>query len=132
MPAVLPKTKPYRVAVLAVRYFNYQEGVGPDGQPMVVATTGVGRFGEHVDLTDAEAKRLEDLGPFDPRSGKRRPAVLPKDAPLTYDEMDDKQLKKLADDRGAMVTGSGANGEALKEDYINALVNMDRAATSLA
>jgi hypothetical protein len=125
MPATLPKTKTYRVATLAARYIKPQIGVGPDGQEVVVQTTAVGRFGEEIELTDAEAKRLEDLGPLNP-DGSRRPAVKPKDEPLTYDEMTDKQLDALISDRGITVSGSGANGEALTVDKVNALNTYDQ------
>jgi hypothetical protein len=98
---------------------------------MVVNATAVGRFGETVELTDAEAKRLADLGPRNP-DGSRRPAIKPKDEPLTYDEMSDKQLDALIKDRGISVTGSGANGEALTIDKINALTTFDQGQGSAA
>jgi hypothetical protein len=131
MPATLPKTKTYRVATLAVRYAQPRLTLGADGQDMVVNATAVGRFGDEVDLTDAEAKRLEELGPLNV-DGSRRPAIKPKDEPLTYDEMSDKQLDALIKDRGISVTGSGANGEALTIDKINALTTFDQGQGSAA
>jgi hypothetical protein len=73
-------------------------------------------FGEQIDLTDREARRLAGLD-----------AVKPKDEPLSYDEMDEKQLAKLAKDRSVTVRSSGADADRpLRTDYVNALNTFDQ------
>jgi hypothetical protein len=105
----------YRVVFSAATYIDPVEGLGPDGQPTTLQVYKVGRQGETIELT----------GPLNP-DGSRRPAVKPKDEPLTYDEMTDKQLDALISDRGITVSGSGANGEALTVDKVNALNTYDQ------
>lgn len=123
--ATVANTSEYRVVVAAVTYTSPEPGFAPDGSETTLPVYKVGRFGETVELTDVQAKRLGELGPLQP-DGSRGPAVKPVDEPLSYDEKTVDELKELAETRGIEVTGSGANGAALKEDYVNALVTYDQ------
>lgn len=107
------KTSKYRVVGVAATYFAPAETL-INGKVDTVQTYQVGRFGEEIDLDDAQAKRLEDLG-----------VVRPADSALGYDEMTVDQLKAESDARGITVEGSGANGAVLKTDYVNALNTYD-------
>jgi hypothetical protein len=116
MPDVkIPAKKPFRVVFSAASYIDPIEGLGPDGQATVLQVYKVGRQGETIELTTAQAARLQELG-----------AVKPADEPLSYSEMDTKQLKALADERGVQVQGSGANGAVLDQDIVNALTVYDQ------
>jgi hypothetical protein len=109
-PVKLPATKPYRVSIAGASYLKHKVDVGPDGQDVEVVTRELALFGQEIELTDREAKRLIDLE-----------AVKPAKEPLSYEEMKVPQLKDLVTERGIEVQGSGADGQALKDDYINAL-----------
>jgi hypothetical protein len=109
-----PATKAYRVCIVAATYLEPREVVGPTGDVTVQHVYSVGRFGEEIQLTEAQATRLLDLG-----------AVKPADEPLTYEEMDRKQLDAAVKERGITVSGSGANGEVLDTDIVNALNTYD-------
>lgn len=116
MPDIkIPAKKPFRVVFSAASYIDPTEGLGPDGQATVLQVYKVGRQGETIELTDAQAARLQDLG-----------AVKPADEPLSYNEMNTKQLKALADERSVQVQGSGANGAVLDQDIVNALTVYDQ------
>jgi hypothetical protein len=53
--------------------------------------------------------------------------VKPEDAPLSYDEMNDKQLDAEIKERGVTVTSSGADqDQPLRTDKINALLTFDQ------
>jgi hypothetical protein len=105
----------YRVVFSAATYIDPVEGLGPDGQPTTLQVYKVGRQGETITLTDAQAARLLDLG-----------AVKPADEPLSYSEMSTAQLQALADQRGIQVQGSGANGAVLDSDLVSALTVYDQ------
>lgn len=112
----LPATEEYRVVSLGARYIEPQEGINVNtGEPIVQFQSKLATRGQKVNLTKPEAKRLSALG-----------VVLPSDAPLTYDEMTDDQLARESARRGLTVRGQGLNGEAIREDHINALHNSDR------
>jgi hypothetical protein len=115
-PVKLPATKRYRVSIAGASYQKHKTDVGADGQDVEVVTRELALFGEEIELTDREAKRLTDLD-----------AVKPADEPLSYEEMDTDALAKLADERGIDVNGSAVDGQALKDDYINALRIYDQA-----
>jgi hypothetical protein len=112
----LPATETYRVSIAGAIYNKPVSGYGPDGQPTVVLTRELALFGQQVELTAPEAARLRELE-----------AVKPADAPLSYDEMDEKQLSGLAKERGIDVRGTGADGAVLKADLINAQLIYDQA-----
>jgi hypothetical protein len=114
--AKLPDTEPYRVCIAGAVYLKYREAVNADGDDVVIPTRELAVFGEQIDLTDREARRLTGLD-----------AVKPKDEPLSYDEMDEKQLAKLAKDRSVTVRSSGADADRpLRTDYVNALNTFDQ------
>lgn len=123
MPVKLPETKSYRVATLAVTYLSPVESFDANGGEIVAQVTKVGRFGEEIDLTVGEAKRIQVIG-----EGLVPPVELikPAGAPLDYQEMTVPDLEALAEERGIEVSGTGANGGVLKEDLVNALNTYDR------
>lgn len=111
----LPKTQPYRVVGVGATYYEPVPTVGPDGKPAIVLSYRIGGRGTKVELTEDQARRLEGLG-----------AVKAWDEPLSYDEMDDAQLRGIATQRGVIVPSSGADPEQpLRTDYINALNSYD-------
>lgn len=126
----LPATKTYRVAQAGVIYNKYKESIGLDGEEAVVVVPELATFGAEVELTDREFNRLKKVGvEYADAMGFRAPVeyVKPKDAPLSYDEMDDKQLDAEIKDRDIVVTSSGADPEQpLRTDKINALVTFDQ------
>jgi hypothetical protein len=113
--AVLPAKEPYRVSALGATYFDPVIGLRPDGSEGVISVDRIGRFGETIELTAGQAARLVDLGVVKPAGEER-----------SYDEMTVDELKALADERALDVKGSGANGAALKDDYVNALNTFDQ------
>ena len=126
----LPETKPYRVAQAGVIYYKVKVRTGLDGEDETIATPVLGTFGEEVQLTEREVNRLAQVGlDYAASMGLKEPVeyVKPKDAPLSYDEMDDKQLDKLIKDRDLTVHSSGADDEQpLRTDKINALLTFDQ------
>lgn len=125
----LPATKPYRVAQAGVIYYKSAIRTGLDGEDEIVATPILATFGTEVDLTDREVNRLKQVSEDHAAAMglKEFDLVKPKDAPLSYDEMDDKQLDKLVKDREITVTSSGADDEQpLRTDKINALMTFDQ------
>jgi hypothetical protein len=111
-----PATKPYRVCIAGAVYDRFVETVGLDGEDEIVRVRELGLFGQEVALTDREARRLTELG-----------AVKPADEPLSYAEMDDKQLAAVAKERAITVASSGADpAQPLRTDIINALVIYDQ------
>lgn len=115
--ASIPSKSPYRVVAVGASYLDHVETILPDGSEGVVPVYKVGRFRETINLTDNQARRLQALG-----------VVKPADAPKGYHEQDQEALQKLVDERPEItVVGSGANGEVLHTDLINALENHDRA-----
>jgi hypothetical protein len=115
----LPATKPYRVVIVGASYQDAVETIGPDGKPTVVYQTKLAYHGEEIELNEYEARRLEGLG-----------AVKPADAPKGYAELSVDELQAEADSRGLSVEGSGADGNVLKDDLINALNTYDAGASS--
>jgi hypothetical protein len=114
----LPETKPYRVCIAGAMYHQHREDTGLDGEPIVVVTTELATFKQEIQLTDREAIRLTKLN-----------AVLPADAPLTYDEMAEDQLKDLIRERGIghLVRSTSADpDQPLRTDLVNALVIYDQ------
>lgn len=114
----LPETKPFRVVVVGVSYNEPTHALHPEtGEDIVVHAGKVGVHGEEIQLTEVQARRLEELG-----------AVKAKGAPLGYEEQDVEALKALAKERGLDVKGSGANGGVVKDDLIQALNTYDAGA----
>lgn len=105
----LPATKPHRVLIAGASYWEPRIGVDADGNEAIVQTYATGLQGQEIELTDAEAKRLIELGAV----------VDAKSAPL-YSEQSADELAALAKKRGITVQGSGANGNVLKEDLVAA------------
>lgn len=115
-PAKLPATKPYRVCIAGAVYLRYRETINADGEDVVIPTRELAIFGEEIGLTDREARRLTELG-----------AVKPADEPLSYDEMDEKQLARAVSERGITVRSSGADQDRpLRTDFVNALNTFDQ------
>ena len=111
-----PATKPYRVAIAGAIYDRFAETIGPDGEDQVVPVRELALFGQEIELTEREARRLTELG-----------AVKPAGEPLSYDEMDDKQLDAVVKERGITVSSTGADAEQpLRTDKINALLTYDQ------
>lgn len=115
----LPSTKPYRVTGVGATYLDAVETIGSDGTPTVVYVSKLAYRGETVELNEHQANRLTELG-----------VVKGSDEPLAYDEMKVEDLQSLADERGLTVAGSGADGNVLKEDLVNALGTYDQGADS--
>ncbi len=114
--AKLPDTKPYRVCIGGAMYASPRVFVGLDGTEGVAYPSVLGQRGETIELTDREARRLTDLE-----------AVKPADEPLSYDEMDDKQLDAAVKAAGVKVTSSSADSDRpLRGDKINALRTYDQ------
>lgn len=114
--AKLPDTKPFRVCIAGAVYLKHRETINADGDDVVIPTRELAVFGEQIELTDREARRLTGLN-----------AVKPADEPLSYDEMDEKHLAKLAKERGVVVPSSGADSDQpLRTDFINALNTFDQ------
>lgn len=112
----LPDTKPYRVSIGGAMYTEPKITMGFDGKESVIYVSKLGERGEEINLTPREAHRLTELG-----------AVLPKDEPLGYDEMNDKQLDAAVKDAGVKVISSGADQDRpLRADKINALRTFDQ------
>lgn len=115
--AKLPDTKPHRVVIAGVRYLKPTEVLDADsGDTVVRQVADLATFGQEVQLTDREARRLGELE-----------AVKPADAPLGYEEMNEVQLADIVRTRGITVQGSGANGAVLRQDQVNALTIYDQA-----
>lgn len=112
----LPDTKPYRVCIGGAMYASPRLAQMIDGTDVVLYPTVLGERGEMIDLTAREAKRLTDLE-----------AVKPAGEPLTYDEMNDKQLDVAVKDAGVTVVSSSADQDKpLRSDKINALLTYDQ------
>lgn len=112
----LPATKPYRVKIVGATYYEPVEAINVNGEPYVAQQYKVAGFGEEIMLTEQQANRLTGLD-----------AVIPAGEPLTYAEMDEKQLAAVAKDRGVAVRSTSADAEKpLKDDYINALNAFDQ------
>lgn len=123
-------TKTYRVATAGITYNRLKDAIGPDGQPTVIVVQELATFGQSVELTDAEAARLKQVAEDHTAAfNLPRPVefIKAKDAPLSYDEMSDKQLDAEVKERGIAVVSSGADDEQpLRTDKINALVTYDQ------
>lgn len=115
----IPDKSAYRVVGVGVTYRDPQAVIGPDGQPQVVYNYAVAGRGETVELTDWEARRLEETA-----------TIKAADAERTYDEMGDDELEALTTERTLDVRGSAADGSVRREDRINALLVWDQGATS--
>lgn len=114
----LPATSPHRVVAVGATYLDATETIGNDGKPTIVYLQKLGYRHEIIDLNAQQARRLIELG-----------AVKPEDAPRTYDEMYDDELKDLAADRGIAVASTGADpDQPLRTDYVNALLTYDQGA----
>lgn len=114
--AKLPDTKPYRVCIGGAMYASPRVAVNIDGTETVMYPTVLGERGETIELTAGEAQRLTGLE-----------AVKPADEPLTYDEMNDKQLDAEVKRTGVTVVSSSADRDKpLREDKINALRTFDQ------
>lgn len=114
--AKLPDTKPYRVCIGGAMYASPRVAVNIDGTETVMYPTVLGERGETIELTAGEAQRLTGLE-----------AVKPADEPLTYDEMNDKQLDAEVKRLGVTVVSSSADRDKpLREDKINALRTFDQ------
>jgi hypothetical protein len=114
----LPDRKPYRVVSVGVAYLEPTIGINPDtGEEVIVNSHAVAHNGSEVELTDAQARRLIDLG-----------AIKPKDAPLGYEEQTVDALTALAKERGLDVKGTGANDAVIKDDLVHALHTYDAGA----
>jgi hypothetical protein len=125
MPASkLPATKTYRVAQAGVIYNRFVESTGLDGEDTIVVVRELATFGQRVELTEREVNRINKIG------AELTPPVVyvkPEDAPLSYDEMNDKQLDAEIKERGVTVTSSGADqDQPLRTDKINALLTFDQ------
>lgn len=114
--AGLPKTKTYRVRIAGAIYDRFVETVNDDGEDAIAKVRELATFGQEIELTDREARRLTALN-----------AVKPADEPLSYDEMDDKTLDAEVKKVGIEVRSSGADADKpLRTDKINALVIYDQ------
>lgn len=114
--ATLPDTNPYRVCIGGAMYTEPKLNMGFDGVESVIYVTKLGERGEEIQLTDSEAHRLTELA-----------AVKPKGEPLSYDEMNSKQLDAAIKEAGITVTSSGADQDKpLPADKINALRTYDQ------
>jgi hypothetical protein len=114
--AKLPATKPYRVSIGGAMYASPRVAQNIDGSEQVSYPVVLGQRGETIMLTDAEAQRLTDLE-----------AVKPADEPLSYDEMNDKQLDAAVKAAGVKVTSSSADSDRpLRGDKIAALLTFDQ------
>ncbi|HET6502115.1 MAG TPA: hypothetical protein VFG87_15270 [Amycolatopsis sp.] len=112
----MPDTKPYRVSIGGAMYASPRIAQNIDGSETLSYPTVLGVRGETVMLTDREAQRLTDLE-----------AVKPADEPLSYDEMNDKQLDAAVKEAGVTVTSSGADADKpLRGDKIQALRTFDQ------
>jgi hypothetical protein len=125
MPATkLPATKTYRVAQAGVIYNRFIESTGLDGEDTIVVVRELATFGQRIELTEREVHRIQKIG------AELTPPVeyvKPEDAPLSYDEMNDKQLDAEIKERGLTVTSSGADqDQPLRTDKINALLTFDQ------
>lgn len=115
-PGELPATKPYRVCTVGAVYDRFVEVVDDDGEDAVRKVRDLATFGQTVELTEREARRLTALD-----------VVRPAGDPLTYDEMNDKQLDKVISDRAINVRSTGADADQpLRTDKINALLVYDQ------
>lgn len=114
--AKMPDLKPYRVCIGGAMYQSPRVASNVDGSESISYPTVLGTRGEEIMLTDREAKRLTDLE-----------AVKPADEPLSYDEMNDKQLDVAVKTAGVRITSSGADQDKpLRIDKINALLTYDQ------
>lgn len=114
--AKMPDTKPYRVCIAGASYRSPIITTDFDGSESVVFAALVATFGEEIELTTREAGRLKDLG-----------AIKGAGEPLSYEEMDDKQLDGAVKERGVTVISSGADADQpLRVDKINALNTFDQ------
>lgn len=114
--AKLPDTKAYRVCIAGASYRSPIITTDFDGSESVVFAALVATFGEEIELTAREAGRLKDLG-----------AIKDAGEPLSYEEMDDKQLNGAVKERGVTVISSGADADQpLRVDKINALNTFDQ------
>ena len=119
MAAKLPDTKPYRVCIGGAMYASPRIARSIDGSETVMYPTVLGERGEEIQLTASEAERLTSLD--------TGPAVKPAGEPLTYDEMNDKQLDAAVKDAGVTVVSSSADSDKpLRGDKINALLTYDQ------
>lgn len=109
-------TKPYRVCIAGALYNQPRVIEQFDGTTQTISVTLLATRGERIELTDREAHRLVELD-----------AVKPADEPLSYDEMDDKQLDVAVKAAGVRVISSGADQDRpLRTDKINALRTFDQ------
>lgn len=116
----LPETKPYRVAMLGATYMKAEAVYGPTG-PMLSFMHELGKRGDVIELDEAQAHRLLELG-----------AVVEADDPRGYGEMDENELAALAKARGVDVRSSSLDpAQPLRLDYVNALQSYDAGVTSL-
>jgi hypothetical protein len=114
--ATLPDTNPYRVCIGGAMYMEPKLSMSFDGVESVIYVTRLGERGQEIQLTDSEAHRLTELK-----------AVKPKDEPLSYDEMNSKQLDAAIKEAGITVTSSGTDPDKpLPADKINALRTYDQ------
>lgn len=114
--AKLPDMKPYRVSIGGAMYQSPKLVMGYDGVESVVYVTRLGERGEEINLTDREAHRLTELE-----------AVKPAGEPLSYDEMNDKQLDAAVKAAGVTVVSSGADSDKpLRGDKLTALRSYDQ------
>lgn len=117
--AKLPETKPYRVCIGGAMYASPRLAQNLDGSETLLYPTVLGTRGETIELTDREAQRLTTLD--------TGPAVKPAGEPLSYDEMNDKQLDAAVKAAGVKVTSSSADSDRpLRADKINALLTYDQ------
>lgn len=114
--AKLPATKSYRVSIAGAMYASPQITTDFEGNETVVYVQRLGVNREEIELTDREAHRLTELG-----------AVLPADQPLSYDEMNDKELDAAVKDAGVSVVSSGADqDQPTRADKVTALQTYDQ------
>lgn len=114
--ATLPDTNPYRVCIGGAMYMEPKLSMSFDGVESVIYVTKLGERGQEIALTDSEAHRLTELG-----------AVKPAGEPLSYEEMNDKQLDAAVKAAGVTVVSSGADPDKpLPGDKINALRTYDQ------
>lgn len=114
--SLLPEMEEYRVCIGGAMYLSPRVSQNIDGSQQVLYPSVLATRGETVYLIASEAQRLTDLE-----------AVKPANEPLTYDEMNDKQLDAVIKDRGLTVVSSSADADKpLRSDKINALNTYDQ------
>lgn len=114
--AQMPSMEAYRVCIGGAMYVSPRVAQNLDGTTQVLYPSVLATRGETIELIASEAQRLTDLE-----------AVKPADEPLTYDEMNDKQLDAAIRERGVTVVSSSADADKpLRSDKINALNTFDQ------